>query len=283
MTPLFHYCTTATFLNIIQNKSIWLSSLLASNDTQEGKWLSVVLRGFADSSGLSDFEIEALADRFRWVESITDCLGFCLSSEGDMLSQWRGYANDATGVAVGFKRSLLDALSTEPGYPTRRRLHQVIYDAGEQRDLLASRFPNIKEKIEDGGLFRPTFLGFDRTRYSSWEEADAAYPKKALFLNSAILLGLLDILYVTKNPAFAEEKEWRFITDVNTTYESCEFRVRGNAIIPYMQIEFPIEIPQPIDCIILGPRNPTPPEVVKAFLLKHGLKCEVLRSEATYR
>lgn len=34
---LYHYCSTSTFLSIIANRSIWLSSMSLSNDTMEGK------------------------------------------------------------------------------------------------------------------------------------------------------------------------------------------------------------------------------------------------------
>lgn len=46
---------------------------------------------------------------------IKEChgLGFCLSKHSDQLSQWRGYAADATGVAIGFSREYLELLRDE--------------------------------------------------------------------------------------------------------------------------------------------------------------------------
>lgn len=38
------------------------------------------------------------------------CLALCFTGNGDLLSQWRGYGDDGRGVAVGFRRSDINAL-----------------------------------------------------------------------------------------------------------------------------------------------------------------------------
>jgi hypothetical protein len=35
---LYHYCSNATFLSIIESNTIRLSDLSLSNDSQEGRW-----------------------------------------------------------------------------------------------------------------------------------------------------------------------------------------------------------------------------------------------------
>jgi hypothetical protein len=66
-------------------------------------------------------------------------VGFCLSEEGDLLSQWRGYADDGCGVAIGFESSFFSDLTEMT--PDRAKgfdllFVQVCYDPKEQRKLL---------------------------------------------------------------------------------------------------------------------------------------------------
>lgn len=62
------------------------------------------------------------------------CLALCFTGNGDLLSQWRGYGDDGRGVAVGFRRSDINAfldwwsrfeLVTEGKY--RQLRHDAVY------------------------------------------------------------------------------------------------------------------------------------------------------------
>lgn len=277
---LFHYCSTETFFNILKHKSIWLSSLSASNDTLEGKWLSVVLRQLCAEFEVETHLTEDIASRFKLLEDGMDCLGLCLSEDGDMLSQWRGYSNDATGIAIGFNRALFDAMSKASDQSWPYTLRQVHYDESQQANLLRPHFGEMHTIVRAGAM-PPTLVGWDRNRYSSHEEAVKAAEKNSLRLDAEIIK-LINILFVTKNPAFAEEREWRFINEIDQNYPDAEFRVRRDTIVPFRSVPFPQDV-NPIDSIIVGPRNPTPLPVIKAFLRSVGITCEIRRSKATYR
>lgn len=279
---LFHYCSTATFYNITRNRSIWLSSLSSSNDTQEGKTLSLVLRRLGHALKFHHTRIEDLVDSFRQLEDQMDCLGLCLSREGDMLSQWRGYANDAAGVAIGFSERLFQLMSADNGTPSHARLHRVVYDEQEQLDLLRSRFDPILSLVESGALEPSTLLGFDSSKFGSYDEAVRAQARASTALREEIQR-LVDLLYVTKNPAFKEEMEWRYIREIDKSYLTCSFRSRGEALVPYLNLKFPGNLEFPFDCVMVGPRNPTPIPVIEAFLRDQQIFCPVIPSTATYR
>lgn len=53
---------------------------------------------FAERDSLGERAIIHLQQAFAAQEQFIDGLGFCLSEQSDLLSQWRGYAGDATGV-----------------------------------------------------------------------------------------------------------------------------------------------------------------------------------------
>ncbi len=107
MDILYHYCSTASFHAIIQSRALWLSSLSLSNDTMEGKLVVRAIARLAERDSLEPKSFRLLRQIIGFSELAFDGLGFCLSEDGDLLSQWRGYAGNATGVAIGFSKEYL--------------------------------------------------------------------------------------------------------------------------------------------------------------------------------
>ena len=279
----YHYCSTDTFFNITHNQSIWLSSLSASNDTQEGKTLSKIAARLCDRLGYDDYETDYLVRSISGIEENTDCVGLCLSDKGDMLSQWRGYADDGTGVAIGFSGGFFERIMSENNPDRDLRLHRVVYDEAEQEQLLLDRFASIAAILQSKDLRMPTVLTFDQSRFPSYDEA-VSHQRKATLKMALEVIRLVDLLYATKNPAFEEERESRFICEVPSVYGGrCNFRPRGAALVPYLSIPFPKDVDAAYDCVVIGPKNPTPVGVMKAFLNKKGINCPVYLSNATYR
>ena len=101
----------------------------------------------------------------------------------------------------------------------------------------------------------------------------------------AILTTMLSMFEI-KNPAFAEEKEWRLISFGLKNSEEAEVKYRpcGNKIIPYFEIDI-LELGiAPIQDIVLGPKHQTPDHVVKNMLASAQLGSpNISRSTATYR
>jgi hypothetical protein len=77
-----------------------------SNDAKEGRHvLDAARRILPDSFRSKDTALEELERIISYVSA----LGFCLSEDGDVLSQWRGYADNAQGVAIGFASETLQS------------------------------------------------------------------------------------------------------------------------------------------------------------------------------
>ena len=51
---------------------------------------------------------------------------FCFSESKDKLSQWRGYAQDGKGIAIGFNKDVLEELNQISKFHTA--FGKVIYD-----------------------------------------------------------------------------------------------------------------------------------------------------------
>lgn len=253
----------------------------------EGKLVRDTLTRLAERDGLDKKKIERLQEAATHLESWFDGLGFCLSEKGDLLSQWRGYANDARGVSIGFSRSFLQKLAMssrakdKPGFT----LQSVEY-APEAHDAhVEPTYRQIRQLIDDGAFDDPVYTSLlvPRTEQEISElKKEMQRKHEALFLT---LLMLFEKLYVLKTNAFREEHEWRLISFlVNDLTDGCLFRERGNLVIPYRKFDLPLDIGQPIVDVVLGPKHKTPPNVVARLLKQRGFgEIIVRRSEASYR
>jgi hypothetical protein len=81
MDTLYHDCSNSTFLSIVENKSIWLSSLSQSNDSKEGKIVNEDISKMAKDGGLSGSHIQQLRNGISFLEKSFDSLGFCMSEK----------------------------------------------------------------------------------------------------------------------------------------------------------------------------------------------------------
>lgn len=285
---LYHYCSVSTFASIINKNSIWLSSLSLSNDYMEGKLAKETIDRLLQNSNMTD------NDTFRRIISATermfDGLGFCLSQHADLLSQWRGYADDGQGFSIGFSKPYLKKLSTEKSEGNVYfDLCKAIYKPEKQEAVLWKVFEKIKNNIDSGILKEPNLF----------EQNDKKERTKTFLLHNwkffvAIAFEILPKLYTLKTIAFEEESEWRLVLILVRDFESfrenlqwidVNYRVARNRLIPYREIYLEdLNEMKRINEVCIGPKNITPEEEVKKFLYLHGYEgVKVYRSSATYR
>lgn len=106
---------------------------------------------------MGEHATQRLIDSVEGVEKIIDGLGFCLSKEGDLLSQWRGYADDATGVSIGFSEDYLGQLAKAEREPNKSgfTLQKMEYEYPEQKKLVMPTYEKVKELINKGAFRMP--------------------------------------------------------------------------------------------------------------------------------
>lgn len=283
---LYHYCSTASFLAIVRSRSLWLSSLSLSNDSMEGKVVAKTIIRMAESQTYSKVS-PRLNDVLSVFEQIADGLGFCLSEKGDLLSQWRGYTDDATGVSIGFSEEYLRWLSeTSEGHiKSGLTLQQIEYDVSAHESIVKPVFDQIKKYIDAGALEIHSDLHISIDSISNNEyEQQKKKGKRALAELSMALFPLVTNLFHLKSPAFSKECEWRLLSYLRNFDEDCSYRSMQNRLIPYRKIELIELTRKPIIEIILGAKHITPPNRIEA-LLKHmgygGVR--VRKSSASYQ
>lgn len=280
---LFHYCSNRSFLSIIQNRQMVLSEVTLSNDTLEGKWAKQVFSALcAEDEVLAEHQ-EKLVRHFDFLSGAAGGMAFCLSEDGDLLSQWRGYADNGAGVSIGFDKKYLEGIhaANKTG-----ALLKVVYEPADQSEGLRGFVSDLKKQIglgafksAVGGLLQP------RTKEQIKEIIDASTALWMCYANA------VPTLYTYKNPAFREEREWRILSYLLSseltmdaeTFKKVEFRAAHDRIIPMRRIPLTDEAVV-INKVILGPRNITPANLIVAALSKSGFRnVTVEKSEASYR
>jgi hypothetical protein len=288
MDILYHYCSTASFHAIVQSHALWLSSLSLSNDTMEGKLVASTIARLAERDSIDQDSCRRIQGAIGMLEKGFDGLGFCLSEDGDLLSQWRGFAADATGVSIGFSTEYLNWLSNGSISQNRTgfNLHKIEYEPSVHESCVDPVYLQIKGSIAAGAfkmLGRRSLLTDHRTDEEiERDDASIRSAHSALFVDT---IGLLGELFRLKARAFREEREWRLLSYFFKGGENnCSHRVMHDRIIPYRKFELVELERQPIAEVILGPKHGTPTKVVENFLKLNGYGLvKVTRSEASYR
>lgn len=144
---------------------------------------------------------------------------FC--ENGDLLSQWRGYANRGGGYAIGVSITR-SQIETDGGI---FGAFKIIYEGIEQQVSLDKLLQNALEHLN--------CYQFPEMHNAEFVEI---CKRHAIVLTWFLKLACARF----KNNAFSEEKEWRFFAQKKENdSEAMEFREANGLLIPYLR--FPIE------------------------------------------
>jgi len=285
---LYHYCSTETFHKIISSRSLRLSALSFSNDYLEGRLARIIIRSLSNEHDLKIYQIKNIEDMMDLFENSFDSHGFCLSGNGDLLSQWRGYADDGNGISIGFSSKYLNNLISQQS-PTRKRpleLTEVLYSDDDQKKVVQPIFDEVLKIVNDPDFddrFFGGLLSIPSDEVLEYKRNNSA--KKKLQLLEA-MTELLPKMFTLKTSAFSEESEWRLLESTVYREESLGGHLPSrNQLIPFHQLKLDqIEGVQPILKIFLGPKHRTKHPNLKGFLEQYGFEnVAICDSSASYR
>lgn len=287
METLFHYCPASSFASIISGKSIWLSSLSLSNDTMEGRLVTQTFEGLLSQSTVSTEEIEEIRKALHLIEDLFDGLGFCLSEKPDLLSQWRGYADDGQGLSIGFSKNYLEELrKSNENSGANFIIDKVLYDPAEQEAALKPTYDEVMRFVESNNLKKPKVNAL-LSSLKELQQREDEYQEAIGTITTSLLLSTVFQIHMLKNEAFAEEVEWRLVSYLSKNKnagDSINFRAAGNKLIPYREFKLKQLSIKAISEVYIGPKNITPTFVIEKFLYLNGFRdVSVKRSAASYR
>jgi hypothetical protein len=262
---LAHYTSLETFEQVLKGKQLWFSNPLLMNDYQEVRW------GILESARLvptNDAIRNALGSEERLLKFLTALEYWQLRFEGEhaldtyifcfcehdaddkdgILSMWRGYGNQAGGVAVILNTKKLN------GEPNHRLVLARVHYASEEerRDWLLGLLDRFAAIVKDHQL-----------------------PDEELGNTAWALFERLKMFAIfSKHSGFHEEREWRAAylpwadqDENNNLRKYLHYQVTATGVHPKLKLPI-LEIPladgsectfeKLVDRIILGPTISTP-------------------------
>lgn len=192
---VYHYCDAATALKILQGAKLWATHVSYLNDSSEHSYGINLIRQLVSrylAENPSDRVAEIVLKRFdelpNWPYYVTS-----FSVSPDKLSQWRSYADDGRGYAIGFRAwgsgSNIDG-------PFERVSSPVVYGESGLRDSVQTLLN--------------TYASFKHT----WQVVPSNDLKDFSFQSSAdfVFDKLIDLAILRKHIGFEEENEWRWFS-----------------------------------------------------------------------
>ena len=255
---------------------MWFSAYYVMNDALEREWgynlFSRVLESLSDEFNkdfLEQVMVGIRAGTFTNVAMIS-----CYSLDADVLSQWRAYADDGRGFAVGFDPKLMQM-------PAKK--FRVLYNEETQIAELTGNLRHV--------------FGYEQSIGFKYDE---------MFRSHWLNFGMDLIAY--KHHGFREEKEIRLVHASGLIPENgtlkivalgardedgkriigpqeIRFRVSNGIVVPFVALDYSNNgMQSPIKEVVLGPRNESAESNIELFLNTIGVPgVRVRRSTVPYR
>lgn len=281
---VYHYCSLESLNSILKNRSLRLTNILKSNDSMEISWISRYYdaefkRAYENASDL--FRSKISSERLMgYVKLFTDeffdenhadfrYYVTCFSYQNDLLSQWRGYADDGRGAAIGFDLDVLKEV-----------VHQIVHELVDEIEKILQKEEQCRESIEEKQDYEIEVL----------DKVMNCFEKKFLKL-------FQESVYM-KNPFFREESEIRLCEfspkpflmgrevelSLGARLYNYSYYVKESQLISYVDFDFSDCFDRLIKELVIGPKCLMSERDMEYYLTTLGLSnCRVKKSQGTYR
>jgi hypothetical protein len=211
---LCHYTSLEGALGIISSGDLWLTDSRYSNDDEElnyGHRLVDAVLDDLDNNAKTDPQRQQWLGRLR--QQIQAAHGdhvyiCCFCEKDNLLSQWRGYAENGGGISIEFDPNGFTAVAGAECAHGLMRLWKVFYDRAQQEKI-------VRDAIEYP--YWPATTDDDRIRF--------------------VVDALKFFMPTFKNGDFREEQERRLIFTPNlTAVPKPKFRTRRGLLVPYFSL-----------------------------------------------
>jgi len=232
---LFHYTKPAGLKGIIESGRLRLSDIFGLNDPSEMRHgvqyaLNTLQRAAANGhKGAQLFVLRFSEQLGGELEEISRQFVVCFTPSGDDLGQWRAYADNGKGFALGFDGARLEAAFGQMPHLTGS--FSMIYDDQSLRQAA--------ERIATEALRAAEFpvgRGYDGPTLSAYLHALSVQTSNAI---------LYTAMYF-KHPAYEVEREYRFehvramdnvegvVTVGSRSYVEFDWRTRDPALLTHI-------------------------------------------------
>jgi hypothetical protein len=280
---IYHYTNDLGLKGILESGKIWLTDIFSLNDPSElshgyshavNILKSMVADGPPDGKAFCQ-ALEAWITQ-AGVQEFAHFFVSSFSSNGDDLGQWRAYADNGRGYALGFDTRTLENVFTNERSASdgSNNTISVIYNDTQLAELQ-------KQLIER--MFHLIFLPHERNLASDVKDAYI----KGLFV-LFVLQALRAVLYF-KHEAYSNEQEYRFLQiHRGGSYPApiVKLRTRPYSLVRYREFDWRTIGAAALKSIVVGPAadkttaTQFAKDCLKAF---HPSGAEISYSKIPYR
>ncbi|MDU0113271.1 DUF2971 domain-containing protein [Psychrosphaera aquimarina] len=246
----YHYTSAQGIQGIIENRVMWATDIRFLNDLSEfDNGMVIIIDRMLKHKNPIIAELSKLLKTYysQTMDSATPYVtSFCI--EKDLLSQWRAYANNASGYCMEFDFSKTKFKVAGQDVDSWVKGKPIIYDDEEKKTIVDNSLDEleqllIKYKVDETYLIEQGSIG-----------TLAGYVSASMFMLACHF----------KDKSFKEEKEWRvcFILNQSQAEQIREFRISDGGFIPYIPVSFnqkenenEEQIPIPLVSVCLPPSS----------------------------
>jgi hypothetical protein len=276
---LYHYTNDAGLRGILETGKFWLTDIFYLNDPSELQHgLSVAADVLTREAEILDLpKSNTFVKNFveflkTGIESTAHYFVGSFSIDGDDLGQWRAYADNGRGFALGFDGKQMEEEFITSG---SNSTFYVSYDTGD----LAYRFTSL-------ALFALKAL---TTQINT--ESDNALTEYMKQLSILLSIHVLRTALLFKHHAYHAEVEFRFLEIFrrDRPVESMQYRQRGYELIKYREFAWRGQKHGLLKQVVIGPAaDPIKArrfvkDCLTAFHINQPQEVEIVQSPIPYR
>jgi hypothetical protein len=212
---LYHYTDLGGLQGIVENNDLWLTHLRYANDAEELSFGYRVAREVmkeqrenATSPLAPEFFQEI--DRFLDPQSASEVYICCFCKRDNLLSQWRGYGANGSGVSIEFTPASFAEVAGADCPIGLMRFWKVYYKPETQRSIIESAIAHHLTQCQPASVVETARKAADAIQF---------------------------FIPTFKSKDFEVEEEWRLIF---TPRQDCpvkpRFRTRNNMLVPFYSL-----------------------------------------------
>ena len=244
---IFHYTDDVGLRGILETGTLWLTDIFYLNDPSEVRHgcklddefkTAAAAAGAEEQPSIAEFAGN-LAGRLQHDSlRVANMFVLSFSEDGDDLGQWRAYADNGRGYALGFDARMLEEAFGKSGLGCSS--FPVSYSGSELRHMRQQIIDAVRPLIT---LHRGKAMTPDATKY----------------LDTLLMVcgwRVLSLAVFFKHHAYTNEQEYRFEELFMTgTVPDIKYRARPYTLIRYKEFHWRSAAPDSLKQIVVGPAS----------------------------
>jgi hypothetical protein len=244
---IYHYTDAAGLCGILASGKLWFTDIFNLNDPTELRHgLNTATKLLTAQADEGPRNAKIFANNFMamvngGIEEVAHYFVCCFSRAGDDLGQWRAYADNGCGYALGFKGPILDQAFAKPdGIPNpNHSTFPLTYGDDELHKMHGQIIRDVVPLITA-----------PRDRNLSGKAINTYMSELSIALSVPVLQSALFF----KHQAYRNEEEYRFLQLFQAgPVSDLRFRGRPYSLVRYRDFDWRGAAPDALKEIVIGP------------------------------